>query len=143
MESWPKLSSEYDFGVYLYEQKFLTTFLFISSRDANWSPELRSNKVFTEFLTDIGLDMNEIHIAIDIYNYIEERGEMGVSAIELLERYEDKAFLQTLLNHMNDAKFVMKTGVCELTYVHSKHIKPWVINTYHLKRLNRVSKLAA
>lgn len=93
-----------------------------------------------EFLTDIGLDMNEIHIAIDIYNHIEERGDMGVSAVELLERYEDKAFLQKLLDHMNEAKIVMKTGVCEVTYVHSKHIKPWIINTYHLKRLDRVSK---
>lgn len=96
-----------------------------------------------DFLTDIGLDMNEIHIAIDIYNYIEERGEMGVTAVELLERYEDKTFLQTLLDHMNEEKFVMKTGVCELTFVHSKHITPWVINTYHLKRLDRVSKLDA
>lgn len=96
-----------------------------------------------DFLTDIGLDMDEIHIAIDIYNFIEGRGKMGVSAVELLERYEDKIFLQKLLNHMDEAKFVMKTGVCELTYVHSKHIKPWVINTYHLKRLDRVSKLDA
>lgn len=94
-----------------------------------------------DFLTDIGLDMNEVHIAIDVYNYIEGNGEMGVSAIKLLERYEDRIFLQTILDHLNEAKFIMKTGVCEVTYVHSKHIKPWVVNTYHLKRLDRVSKL--
>lgn len=116
-------------------------FLFISFRNANWSPELRSNKDFVDFLTDIGLDMNEVHIAIDVYNYIEGNGEMGVSAIKLLERYEDRIFLQTILDHLNEAKFIMKTGVCEMTYVHSKHIKPWVVNTYHLKRLDRVSKL--
>lgn len=87
--------------------------------------------------------MNEIHIAIDIYNYIDGQGEMGVSATELLDIYEDRAFLQRILMRLNEAKFVMKTGVCEVTYVHSKHIRPWVVNTYHLKRLDRVSKLNA
>lgn len=96
-----------------------------------------------DFLTDIGLDMNEVHIAIDIFNYIEGKGEMGVTAIELLERYEDKTFLQTILDRLNEAKFVMKTGVCEVTYVHNKYIKPWIVNTYHLKRLDRVSDLDA
>lgn len=104
---------------------------------------MKSNKEFVELLTDIGLDMSEIHIAIDIYNYIDGQGEMGVSAAELLDRYEDKIFLQKILEHLNEAKFVMKTGVCGVTYVHSKHIKPWIVNTYHLKRLDRVSKLNA
>lgn len=84
--------------------------------------------------------MDEIHIAIDIHNYIEGQGEMGVTGTELLERYEGKPFLQMILDQFNEAKFVMKTGVCEVTYVHSKHIKPWTVNTYHLKRLDRVSK---
>lgn len=87
------------------------------------------------------MDTNEIHILVDIHNYIDGHGEMGVSATDMLERYEDKAFLQTVLEHLNDAKYVMKTGVCEVTYVHRKHIRPWVVNTYHLKRLDRVSKL--
>lgn len=85
-----------------------------------------------------GLTMTEVHIAIDIFNYIDSQGEMGVSAATLAEKYEDKEFLQTVLNHLNELKLVMKTGVCEITFVHWKHIKPWVINTYHLKRLERV-----
>lgn len=82
--------------------------------------------------------MTEIQIAIDIFNYIETQGEMGAGATNLLERYKDKIFLQKILHFFNEAKLVMKTGVCEVTYVHWKHIKPWVVNTYHLKRLERV-----
>lgn len=86
-----------------------------------------------------GLTMSEVNIANDIYNYIDKQGEMGASAADLSDKYENNTFLQTVLNHLNDAKLIMKTGVCEVTFVHWKHIKPWVVNTYHLKRLDRVS----
>lgn len=82
--------------------------------------------------------MTEIHIAVDVYNYIDSQDETGAKAADLLERYEDKVFLQKILDYFNEAKLVMKTGVCEVTYVHWKHIRPWVVNTYHLKRLDRV-----
>lgn len=113
---------------------------FIYFRDANWEPTLKSNKDFIGLMKEKNLDETEIHIALDVYNFIDSHGEMGISAATLLERYEDKAFLQKILNYFNEAKLVMKTGVCEVTYVHSKHIKPWVVNTYHLKRYDRVSE---
>lgn len=109
-------------------------------RDANWSPEFRSNKDFVSLLKEKNLDMNDIHIAIDVYNYIDQQGEMGAKAITLVDRYEDKQFLQKILDFFNEDKLVMKTGVCEVTYVHWKHIKSWVVNTYNLKRINRVCK---
>lgn len=84
--------------------------------------------------------MTEIHIGVDIYNYIDSQGEMGARAVDLVERYEDKIFLQKVLDYLNESKLVMKTGVCEITHVHWKHIKPWVVNTYHLKRLDRVRR---
>lgn len=93
---------------------------------------------FVSLLKEKGLDMNEIHMAVDIFNYIDQQGEMGAKAGVLAERYEDKEFLQRILNYFNAAKLVMKTGVCEVTYVHWKHIKPWVVNTYNLKRNDRV-----
>ena len=82
--------------------------------------------------------MAEIHIAVDVFNFIDSQGETGAKTAELVDRYEDKIFLQKLLDYFNEAKLVMKTGVCEITYVHWKHIKPWVVNTYHLKRIDRV-----
>lgn len=82
--------------------------------------------------------MAEIHIAVDIFNFIDSRGEIGAKTAELVHQYEDKVFLQKILDYFNEVKLVMKTGVCEITYVHWKHIKPWVVNTYHLKRLDRV-----
>lgn len=86
--------------------------------------------------------MDEVHIAIDVFNYIDVQGEMGASAFNLSERYENKEFLQTLLDLLNDLKLVMKTGVCEVTFVHWKHIKPWVVNTYNLKRLEKVGEIS-
>lgn len=82
--------------------------------------------------------MTEAHIAIDIFNHIDAAGEKGSSAASLTDKYEDKEFLGMVLSHLNEHKLVMKTGVCEVTFVHWKHIKPWIINTYHLKRLERV-----
>lgn len=121
--------------------ELISIFFFLIHRDSNWSPELRSNKDFVSLLQEKQFDMNEIHIAVDVYNFIDTQGEMGAKAIDLLERYEDKEFLQKILDYFNEAKLVMKTGVCEVTYVHWKHIKPWVVNTYNLKRIDRVSKL--
>lgn len=111
---------------------------FFHFRDANWSPEQKSTKDFVTLMKDNNFDSSEIHIAVDIFNYIESQGELGAKAKTLLDRYEDKLFLQKLFDNFNELKLVMKTGVCEVTYVHWKHIKPWVINTYHLKRLDRV-----
>ncbi|XP_031625024.1 general transcription factor 3C polypeptide 1 [Contarinia nasturtii] len=104
--------------------------------NSNWSPDLRSDKDFVELLKE-KFDMREIHIAVDVFNYIDSQGEIGVTAATLHKRYEDKDFLQKLLDYFNESKLVMKTGVCQVTYVHWKHIKPWTINTYHLKRLDR------
>lgn len=85
-----------------------------------------------------GLSMTEVHIAIDIFNHIDAAGEKGSSAASLTDKYENNEFLEMVLSHLNEHKLVMKTGVCEVTFVHWKHIKPWTVNTYHLKRLARV-----
>ncbi|XP_055298279.1 general transcription factor 3C polypeptide 1 isoform X2 [Sitodiplosis mosellana] len=105
--------------------------------DSNWSPDLKSDKDFVTLLKEKDMNMTEIHIAVDVFNYIDSQGETGANTADLIERYEDKIFLQKILDYFNEAKLVMKTGVCEVTYVHWKHIKPWVVNTYHLKRLDR------
>lgn len=75
----------------------------------------------------------------NIFEFIETQGETGATAEQLRELFEDKAFLQNVLNTLNKAKLVMRTGVGDLTFVHWKFIKPWIVSTYHLKRLDRVS----
>lgn len=86
-----------------------------------------------------GLTIAEIHVAVDVFNFIDSKGELGATTRALVDAYEDKTFLHSILNVLNDNKLVMKTGMNSVTYVHWKHIKAWVINTYHLKRLDRVS----
>lgn len=74
--------------------------------------------------------------------FVEANGETGATAEQLRELFVDKVFLQNVLSILNKAKLVMRTGVGDLTFVHWKYIKPWIINTYHLKRLDRVSLFA-
>lgn len=81
---------------------------------------------------------SEVHIGIDIYGFIESKREMGATTKMLTDKYEDKLFIQRVLNILLGLKLIMKTGVCQYTYVHGLFIKPWIINSYHLKRLDRV-----
>lgn len=107
-------------------------------RDSNWSAEFKTNEDFVELMLSKGLSMAEVHIATDIMNHIDAAGEKGTSAVSLTDKYKDNQFLEMILSYLNEHKLVMKTGVCEVTFVHWKHIKPWIVNTYHLKRLERV-----
>lgn len=81
----------------------------------------------------------EKQIGLEILNYIAFQGEMGATATKLRNKFEDKIFVQKILDILITLKLVMRTGVCELTFVHVKHMKPWIVNSYNLKRYDRVS----
>lgn len=53
--------------------------------------------------------------------------------------YGERDFLHNVLDILMEVKFVMRTGVCEYTYIHWAYVKQWIVNTYHLKRIERVS----
>lgn len=89
-------------------------------------------------MTDIEFSPVEIQLGIDVYGFIESRKELGATTAMLKAKYEDREFLEKVLNIMLEMRMIMKTGVCQLAYVHRSFVKPWIINTYHLKRLNRV-----
>lgn len=90
-------------------------------------------------MNDVELSAVEVQLGIDVYGFIESRKEIGATTSMLKAKYEDREFLEKVLDIMLDMKMIMKTGVCQLTYVHRSFVKPWIVNTYHLKRLNRVS----
>lgn len=90
-------------------------------------------------MTDIDFSPVEVQLGIDLYGFIESRKELGATTSMLKTKYEDREFLEKALDIMLNMKMIMKTGVCQLTYVHRSFVKPWIVNTYHLKRLNRVS----
>lgn len=75
----------------------------------------------------------------EIFGYIEEYGEIGATTAVLREKFIDRAFVEHVLQVLNTAKLVLRTGVGDVTFVHWKYINPWIVNTYHLKRLDRVS----
>lgn len=75
----------------------------------------------------------------EIYEFIEEYGEIGATAAILREKFANNLFIEHVMHVLNKAKLVLKTGVCDITFVHWKYINPWIVNTYHLKRYDRVS----
>lgn len=90
-------------------------------------------------MTDFDFSPVEVQLGIDVYGCIEAQKELGVTTAMLKAKYEDREFLEKVLDIMLNMKMIMKTGVCQVTYVHRSFVKPWIVNTYHLKRLNRVS----
>lgn len=101
--------------------------------------DFKTNDDFKNAMEINEFSLSEINIGVEILSYIRLQGEIGATAAQLRNKYEDKIFVQKVLNILRDLKLVMRTGVCEMTFVHWKHIKPWIVNTYHLKRLERVS----
>lgn len=85
-----------------------------------------------------GFSTTEVLIIVDILGYIESQREMGATTTALKEKYEDKIFLLNALGFLLERKLVLKAGLCQITYVHAAYVNPWIINTYHLKRLDRV-----
>lgn len=94
---------------------------------------------FVKAMSDADFSAVEIQLGIDIHGFIEQQREVGATSSMLKTKYEDLEFLEKVLTIMLALKMIMKSGVCQVTYIHRSFVKPWIVNTYHLKRLNRVS----
>lgn len=116
----------------------MISFLF-HSRNALWTPKSSLQADFVKRMMENGFSSTECHLGIDIHAFIESKKELGATSLELTDKYEDKDFLLKILNILIELKMVLKTGVCQLTFVHRSYVKPWIVLTYHLKRLERVS----
>lgn len=92
-------------------------------------------------MNDAEFSAVEVQLGVDVYGFIESRKEVGATTSMLKEKYEDREFLEKVLEIMLQMKMVMKTGVCQVTYVHRSFVKPWIVSTYHLKRLSRVGQV--
>lgn len=40
--------------------------------------------------------------------------------------------LTTILKILEDAKIIIRVGICTLTFVHYKHQLTWLVETFHL-----------
>lgn len=90
-------------------------------------------------MNELKFTPTEVHLGVDIFGFIESKKELGATTAALKEKYEDKELLGRVVQILSELGMIMKTGICVLTYVHRTYVKPWIVNTYNLKRLNRVS----
>lgn len=96
---------------------------------------------FVQQMNEQKCSSSEVHLGLEILGFIESKKELGATTLALTEIYEDKQFLAKILQILCDTKLIMKTGVCQLTYVHRSFVKSWTVNTYNMKRLERVANL--
>lgn len=113
--------------------------LLSSFSNAIWIPNRAVAADFVQRMNELKYSSVDVHLGIEILGFIESKKELGATTLSLTERYEDKQFLAKILQILCDTKLIMKTGVCQLTYVHRSFVKPWTVNTYNMKRLERVS----
>ncbi|XP_022220098.2 general transcription factor 3C polypeptide 1 [Drosophila obscura] len=81
-------------------------------------------------------DANAIRHMEDILNYI-ERQPLGVPAMELRASFPLGDFLLEALHALADHDLIKRVGVASHMYVHKRHIRNWVVHTFHIKRLER------
>lgn len=98
----------------------------------------------------------------EIFNFIESQRETGVTTDALKvcfihpflfcflyiytiiirtlqEKFGDKWFIIIVLDILMGLNLVIRCGVKAYTFVYWLYVQPWVINTYNLKRLERVN----
>lgn len=61
--------------------------------------------------------------------------------IKSQEKFVNKLVIIKVLDLLTELNLVIRSGVKTYTFVYWAYIQPWVVNTYHLKRLERVGPL--
>ncbi|XP_011181660.2 general transcription factor 3C polypeptide 1 [Zeugodacus cucurbitae] len=87
-------------------------------------------------LSKLGFNAMEQQHVEDLLRFIEAR-KLGVPVTELLREFPYAQFLSRALRLLSEHYLVKRVGVATLMYVHKTHIRPWVVHTFHLKRLER------
>lgn len=77
---------------------------------------------------------NQCNIVLE---FIEQCKEMGCKAVALLENFKDKDLLQNCINLLLEHQYLLRTGVNDVIFVHHKFASYWLIETYHVKRLEK------
>lgn len=67
---------------------------------------------------------------------------MGCNAYSLLEKFKDKDLLQQCVSLLQEHQYVLRTGVNDIIFVHHRFTSHWLIETYHVKRLERESMVS-
>ncbi|KAM7349164.1 general transcription factor 3C polypeptide 1 isoform 1-T4 [Cochliomyia hominivorax] len=105
-------------------------------QESLWKYTENSLDNIKEKLDNLGFnEMQQKHLE-EIHNFI-ERHTLGVSISHLMIEFPYENFLFKALNLLSYEFIIKRVGISSFMYVHKNHIRPWVVHTFNLKRLDR------
>ncbi|XP_055911802.1 general transcription factor 3C polypeptide 1 [Eupeodes corollae] len=106
--------------------------------DACWKYTQNNLTTLRTLMSEIGYTDEEQDEVVRIHDFIESF-DLGAPASDLLKRFPDVEFLTKATKLLRKHFLVLRAGVSTFVYVQKNHIRPWVIQTRHIKRLERES----
>lgn len=74
---------------------------------------------------------------LPLLDYLESKGELGATYNNLIERFENVNELREQLFSLVDEQIILRSGLINVRYIHSKFSKPWLVKSFYLLRLVR------
>ncbi|XP_014095965.2 general transcription factor 3C polypeptide 1 [Bactrocera oleae] len=104
--------------------------------ESHWKYTENTFEALKPKLSKLGFNAMEQQHVEDLLRFIEAR-KLGVPVTDLLREFPYAQFLSRALRLLSEHYLVKRVGVATMMYVHKTHIRPWVVHTFHLKRLER------
>ncbi|XP_017476820.1 PREDICTED: general transcription factor 3C polypeptide 1 isoform X1 [Rhagoletis zephyria] len=104
--------------------------------ESHWKYTDNTFEVLKPKLIKLGFTAMEQQHVEDLLKYIETH-KLGVSVIDLKREFPYAQFLSRAIRILSEHYLVKRVGIDTMMYVHKSHIRPWVVHTFHLKRLER------
>ncbi|XP_004527469.1 general transcription factor 3C polypeptide 1 [Ceratitis capitata] len=104
--------------------------------ESHWKYTENTFEVLKPKLSKLGFNEMEQHHVEDLLKFIEKH-KLGVPVTDLLHEFPYTQFLARALRLLSEHYLVKRVGVNKPMYVHKTNIRPWVVHTFHLKRLER------
>uniref|UniRef100_A0AAR5PS10 B-block binding subunit of TFIIIC domain-containing protein n=1 Tax=Dendroctonus ponderosae TaxID=77166 RepID=A0AAR5PS10_DENPD len=96
--------------------------------ERDWKVGVPTNKEeFEDVLLAQGIVEN-VDVAWDVLRYIEDASVLGATGFDLKEAFPDEP-IALILIALTEHHYVMRTGICEVTFVHFKHQEAWLTKT--------------
>ncbi|XP_054727905.1 general transcription factor 3C polypeptide 1 [Anastrepha obliqua] len=104
--------------------------------ESHWKYTDNTFEILKPKLNKLGFNAMEQQHVEDLLKYI-ERCKFGVPVTDLKREFPYAQFLSRALRVLSEHYLIKRVGVSTMLYVHKAHIRPWVVHTFHLKRLER------
>ncbi|XP_067640632.1 general transcription factor 3C polypeptide 1 isoform X2 [Eurosta solidaginis] len=104
--------------------------------ESHWKYTDNTLEAIKPKLNKLGFTAMEQQHVEDLLRYIESH-KLGVPVTELMREFPYIQFLSRALRILSDHYLIKRVGIATMMYVHKSNIRPWVVHTFHMKRLER------